>query len=252
MKFKNLFLWAKEHGISSVATGHYARIVKNEKTGLFELHKAKDQNKDQTYGICLFPQDWLAHMQLPLGDYTKEEVYEKAKEKGFDIYLKKKQSQDLCFVSKKLVPKFIEEHLGKAEGDIVTVSGEVLGKHHGIHFFTRGQKKGLGLSKSYRVKDIDPKTNQVIVTENIDDLYSTECTIKDINFVSGKKIIEPIEVEAKVRYGPHLDKATVYPEDEKGITKVVFEEPQFAIADGQFCVIYQGENCLGGGVIWSH
>jgi len=252
MKFKNLFKWAEENGIEYIATGHYAKIIQNKETKLFELHKAKDQTKDQTYGLCLFPQKWLAKMQLPLGEFTKEEVYVKAEEKGFEIYRKKKQSQDLCFVSKKLVPEFIREKVGEQKGDIISECGEILGTHKGIHFFTRGQKKGLMLSKSYCVKETDAETNAVVVTEDRNKLNSKICYVKDINFVSSEKITEVTEIQAKVRYGPHIDKAKIYPEDKKGITKIEFEEEQFAIANGQFCVIYQGNNCLGGGMILSH
>lgn len=252
MKFANLFSWARTHGIDYVATGHYARIVKNDKTGLYEVHKAKDQTKDQTYGLCLFPQEWIAHIRLPLGNLTKDDVYRKVKHKGFVVYLKKKQSQDLCFVSKKQVPNYIKENLGEKPGDIIDEEGTVLGVHKGLHFYTRGQKKGLRLEKTYRVKDIDPEKNSVIVTTDAKQLYSKDCLVKDINLFSGKKIRHPLRVQAKVRYGPTLAAATVYPQDEEGFTQVVFEEPQFAITPGQFCVLYDGEVCLGGGTIWRH
>lgn len=248
LKFKKLFEWAEKHDIHYVATGHYARIHHSSKSNKYELLKAKDQTKDQTYGLCMFNQNWLKHIVLPLGDYTKEEVYALAKKKGFDVFLKRKQSQDLCFVSGDALHKFIEEHLGKTDGDIIDVNGKVVGKHKGLYYYTVGQKRGMNLPGTFYIKEFDVKNNQIIVSKKKEDVIRKEVVLKNFNFISGEDLDKPIEVEAKIRYGPVLNKARLYLKID-GETRIVFKEALFAVTPGQFCVVYKGDLCIGGGVI---
>ncbi|MGE0792587.1 MAG: tRNA 2-thiouridine(34) synthase MnmA [Candidatus Woesearchaeota archaeon] len=247
LKFKYLFKWANEHGIENVATGHYARIVQNK--DIFELRLSKDPSKDQTYGLSMFPQEWIKHLILPLGDYTKEEVYKLAEKENLISYKKIKQSQDLCFVSKKDLPKFIEEKLGIKKGDIVDLEGKKLGEHKGLHFYTIGQTRKLNLPKKYYVKKFNVQENKLIVTEDLDKVHTIdEITLFPYNFTI-KEIEKPIKVNAKIRYGDFINgSATLYPpKDGKLIIK--FENPMHAVTPGQFCVFYDGDVCLGGGVI---
>lgn len=248
IKFRKLFEWAKKHSIKHVATGHYARIRFNTHTKEYELLRPKDLNKDQTYGLSWLPQKWLKYIVLPLADYTKDEVYQLAKKQGFEIFLKRKQSQDLCFVSGRAYPKYLEEKVGKRPGPIKDEKGNVLGKHDGLHFYTIGQRKGVGLRARYYVKDRDFKTNSLIVTKNKKDINSKELILSPFSFISGKPPRKEKIIQAKPRYCLSPSKATLFP-PEDGKIRVVFDVPQPCVAPGQFCVLYDKEVCLGAGVI---
>jgi tRNA-uridine 2-sulfurtransferase len=248
LKFRYLFDWAHKHGIDYVATGHYARIEEN-KEGIFELKSAKDALKDQTYGLSMFPQEWLKFVKTPLGDLTKDEVYALAKKEGFEIFQKLKQSQDLCFVSGKALDFFIEERLGLKKGDIVDIKGKKLGEHKGLHFYTIGQTKKLYLPAKYYVKKFDVTKNNLVVTDKIEEVKSQEAIeLYPYNFTI-KEPTSPIRITAKIRYGEFVKGVgTLYPpKDGKVIVK--FDEPKHAVTPGQFCVFYDGDICLGGGVI---
>ena len=250
LKFKKLFDWAHENGIEHIATGHYASTCLNKKTGKYELLQAKDKSKDQTYGLCLLPNEWLRYIHFPLGIHTKDEVYKVAKREGFDIFLKRKQSQNLCFVAGKALPKYVGQKLGASPGEIMDENEKILGTHNGLHFFTIGQKKGLNLRLpgAFYVKEFDRKNNRLIVTKDQDSIFQKRIIISNFNFVSGVHPEKPTEVWAKIRYVQPLSKAILYPE-ENGEVKIAFRQPQYATCQGQFCVAYEGNVCLGGGVI---
>jgi len=248
LKFLKLFEWAKKHGIEYVSTGHYAKVCLNTNTGEYELVSPKDKTKDQTYGLSLLPKEWLKKLILPLGDITKKEVYDIAKKEGFDIFLKRKQSQDLCFVSTKAFPKFLRQEVGEEKGDIVDDKNNILGKHNGLHFYTIGQRKGLGLAEKYYVKNINVKTNRLIVTKDKESIGQKKVVMEPFHFISGKAPKEKLRVEAKVRYSQALAKATLYPPEGNRI-EIIFDNNQNYIAPGQFCVFYIGDVCIGCGVI---
>jgi tRNA-uridine 2-sulfurtransferase len=245
-KFDNLFEFAKNNNIEYVATGHYAKIEFNGNEAKLKL--AKDESKDQTYGLCMLPQNWLKNIILPLGNLLKKEVYDIAKKEGFSFFLKQKQSQDLCFVSKKSMPNFIEENIGLREGNIINCEGKILGKHKGTHFFTLGQKKGLNLSSRYYVKELDFKKNIVVVTNDINDMNKyKKILLEPYNLISSEKFLSK-KVIAKIRYGDSLpSKAKIFFENEK--LYVEFDEPRENVTNGQFCVFYDKDVCLGGGII---
>ena len=251
VKFNKLFEFAKKNNIKYVATGHYARIKKNQKTNLYELLKAKDNNKDQSYFLCLLKQNQLKNIVFPLGDYTKEEVYKIAKKHGFDFFDKIKQSQDLCFVSGKSIKFYLEKEIGIEPGDIVSNKGDVLGKHRGLHFYTIGQRKGINLPNGpWWVSKFDKIKNRLIVVNKEDDpaLFSRKIIVSDYHFISGKIPEKMIEVKAKIRFSQKVSSGKLYIRKNNTL-EIVFDKPQKAVTSGQWAVFYQGNVCLGGGII---
>lgn len=249
LKFKKLFQFAKKMGANHIATGHYAQIRKNLKTGKYELLKAKDKTKDQTYNLCFLPQKWLKNIVFPLGNYTKKEVYQIAKDYGFAFFLKKKQSQDFCFVAGKSLAAFLKNKIGQKPGKIMDTKGNILGEHQGLHFYTIGQRKGINLSAGpYFVKDFDIAKNILIVTKNQKEIIQKEIILSPFHFISQEFPKEKIKVMAKVRYRQPLSKATLFPFFKKKL-KLVFDKPKQAVTPGQLAVFYQKEVCLGGGRI---
>ncbi|MFH1182386.1 MAG: tRNA 2-thiouridine(34) synthase MnmA [Candidatus Woesearchaeota archaeon] len=234
LKFSKLFEFAGKHGIRYVATGHYATA----KDG--KLLMPKDKNKDQTYGLCFLPKKWLRHIVFPLAGLTKEEVYRLAGKNGFEMFMKVKQSQDLCFVSGNALPKYMKSRIGIKPGLIMDEKGRIVAEHNGLHFYTIGQKT-LG----YYVKGFDVKNNVLLVTRNRSELFSREVILRPFNLLA--EIKPKMKVMAKVRYRQKLANATLYNEGSK--LKIIFDKPQEAITPGQCCAFYKGNVCLGGGII---
>jgi len=248
LKFKKLFEWAKKHNIKYIATGHYACIKKNKKNK-YELLKAKDSSKDQTYSLSFLPQKWLKNIIFPLGNYTKDEIFKMAGSEGFDFYLKRKQSQDFCFVAGKCLNCFLEKEIGKKEGLIKNPQGKILGKHQGLHFYTIGQRKGINLSAGpYFVVGKIFKNNTLTVSRNEQTLMAKETILSPFNFMSSEKIKKRVRIQAKIRSRHNPAKATLIPVNSKQI-RIIFDKPQKSITPGQFTVFYQGNICLGGGRI---
>lgn len=247
LKFAKLLEWADLHGIEHVATGHYAKVEKKA-DGKFGLFMGSDLSKDQTYGLCMLRQSQLSRIVLPLCDYTKEQIYSMIENEGFEFFLKRKQSQDLCFVSSSAYSKFVESRVGILEGDIVDASGHILGKHKGLHFYTRGQKCGIAGGTIYYANKFDLKKNLLIATDKKEDLMDKEVILEDVNYLSEKKLEGEILVMAKIRHGRVMERAN-FEAMENGRAKVVFENLIYAPMPGQFCAFYFGEECLGGGRI---
>ena len=223
LKYTKLFEWAHKNNIKYVATGHYAKIEKNKKTNEYQLLRAVDLKKDQSYGLSFLKKKWLEFIVLPLGPFTKEQVYELAKNEGFPLFLKRKQSQDLCFVSKKALPIFIQKNVGEKPGEIINEDEKVLGNHRGLHFYTIGQKRRLFLNGEYYVKGFNNEKNQLIVTLNVNDIKIKEIELSPYNFVSIEEPKKEIKVTAKVGYGMELSSAIIHP-PKNGILKIVFDE----------------------------
>ncbi|MFH1306973.1 MAG: tRNA 2-thiouridine(34) synthase MnmA, partial [Candidatus Micrarchaeota archaeon] len=186
LKFEKLIEWAGKNGINYVATGHYAKNKFNQKNGKYELFMAKDGGKDQSYGLCMLAQKQLKHIIFPLGKYLKKEVYEIAEKEGMSFLLKKKQSQDLCFLSNKSYLKFVEKNIKGKEGNIVDKEGNFLGKHNGLHFYTRGQRAGISGGKAYYVKKFELQKNELVVTSKKEELKQKEIFLSNYNFISGE------------------------------------------------------------------
>lgn len=250
LKFDRLFKEAERFGCEKIATGHYARVAYDEKSGRYLLKKAFDSTKDQTYVLYSLSQEQLSRAYFPLGEMTKEQVRVLASEGGF-INANKKDSQDICFIRDGRYTEFIESYTGKhyPEGNFVDTEGKVLGKHKGIIRYTIGQRKKLGLvlPEPLYVVDVCPDTNTVVLGKE-EALFKRELTAHKINLISVPKIEGKMKVKAKIRYRQTEAPATVIQTADDEI-KVIFDEPQRAITRGQSVVLYDGDTVVGGGII---
>lgn len=250
LKFEKLFNRAKEIGYDYVVTGHYAKIEYDANVGRFIIKKSSDLSKDQSYVLYSMMQEQLAHTMFPLGGMHKTEVRAIAEKHRF-INADKHDSQDICFVQNGSYADFIEQYTGKSypEGDFISKSGAVLGRHKGIIRYTVGQRKGLGISYSepLYVAAVNPQSNTVTLATD-SELYSDQLTAKNINLISVSKIEKPMHICAKIRYRHKEDPATVIQTDEDTLV-VKFDRPQRAITKGQAVVLYDGDTVVGGGII---
>jgi tRNA-specific 2-thiouridylase len=248
LKFKKLLEWAKKHRIRYVASGHYARVRKNPKTKKMELLKSKDTEKDQTYSLSFLSQEQLSHVVFPLGAYTKQEIYGMAQKEGFEIFLKRKQSQDFCFVAGNSMGSFLTKEVGIKRGSIQDDQGFVLGKHNGLHFYTIGQRKGLGLSGGpFFVTGFDIQRNILKVSRDEKKLSRKEVMLCSCNFFDSMPK-KSLRIQAKIRYRQEAAPGTLFLIS-KNRAKIIFDKPQRAVTPGQFAVFYKKERCLGGGEI---
>ncbi len=250
VKFTPMLNYAKnELGIDKIATGHYARIDYDEKSDRYQLLKAIDPKKDQSYFLYDLTQDLLAQTIFPLGNQTKTQTRQIAAEFGLKT-AQKPDSQDLCLIEAHGSMKdFLNKHISQKEGEIIDLEGKVLGKHQGIHNYTIGQRKGIGIAYAeplYVVK-LDPVMNQVIVATRAQ-AGKNECSVGRMNWVSIAEPTTPIKVEVKVRYRSPAAPVNLIPLSQ-GRVKLLFEEPQFGITPGQAAVLYDGDILLGGGII---
>jgi Predicted tRNA(5-methylaminomethyl-2-thiouridylate) methyltransferase, contains the PP-loop ATPase domain len=207
--------------------------------------RPKDRIKDQTYFLYPIKTGDLSYILFPLGSWSKEEVRSLAKKAGLHV-AHKAESQDICFVTQGDYRQFfLTKNLSSIEGNIIDTTGNILGRHRGIIFYTIGQRSGLGISAKMPlyVVDIDVEKNQVIVGEK-KALQSKGLIAGDINLLTGEL---PIEVEAKIRYRKKPARCKISPEGEN--LKVIFKETQESITPGQAVVLYAGDEVLGGGVI---
>lgn len=243
-------------GADYIATGHYVKKIKNGES--YKLISAKDKNKDQSYFLWTLTQEQLSHALFPIGDYSKDEVRELARKFNLPTS-EKKDSQGLCFVGRVDFTAFLRNYIKPKKGKIVTTSGEEIGEHDGIEFYTIGQRHGIGIGggNPFFVVERDKKTNTLIVADIEDDpeLYAKEVIINDIHWISSRTPALPNNYLAQIRYRQPLQKChlEVSPPSKLGgetsKLKVVFDEPQRAVACGQSLVLYDGDNMLGGGVI---
>jgi len=248
LKFDRLMQKACEIDCDFVVTGHYAIV--EQKAGRYLLKKALDKSKDQTYVLYSLSQNQLAHTIFPLGKMTKDEARTIAVENGF-INANKKDSQDICFVPDGDYVRVIEKYTGKTypEGDFVDTEGKVLGRHKGIIRYTIGQRKGLGLALAEPMYVLEKRTesNEVVLCRN-SELFSKELVAGDFNWIMFDTPPEILRVKARIRYNQTEQDATVTPQSD-GTVKIVFDEPQRAIAKGQAVVLYDGDYVVGGGTI---
>ena len=259
LKFASLDRMAQSLGCDKVATGHYARVEFDEASGRYRLFRGRNHWKDQSYFLWELTQDQLSRAYFPLGEMLKSEVREIAR--GADETIAEKQeSQEICFVPDGKYSEFIDrylEHDGRSDelpdgGEIVNTAGERLGVHTGIHRYTVGQRRGLGIAheKPLYVVQIERARNQIIVGE-ADELESIEFTAKGVNWVAFDEPAEPVRALVKVRYRHDPAPATITALPD-ACAHVVFDEPQRAITPGQATIFYDpetGEEVVGGGWI---
>ena len=252
LKFDALQRRRRELGFNYVATGHYARRAWDEDTGRWQLLRAADPAKDQSYVLYHLTQDTLAHMLFPLGGLTKDEVRALARDRGL-VTADKPESQDICFIPDGDYAAFIERREGPSPafqpGDIVNREGAVLGRHRGLVHYTVGQRKGIGVAAAepLYVFGKDAAANRRVVGF-ASEVQSAGVVARDVNLIAGDGLEGPRAVQVKTHYRQRPVAATVRQTGDDEIT-VTFDAPQRAAAPGQAVVIYDGDVVLGGGTI---
>jgi tRNA-specific 2-thiouridylase len=248
LKFASLVERAAGFGAEAVATGHYAQVDFDEAAQRYRLRRGADAQKDQSYFLFTLSQAQLARARFPVGHLDKAEVREEARRLGLRV-ASKKDSQEICFVPSGEHPDFVGRRAALPGGAIRDREGHELGRHDGVHRFTIGQRKGLGLSTGVPlyVVDIDAGTADVTVGPK-SELERDALTASRVNWISGAVPASPIRALARIRYRHREAPATITPLDGDG-ARVVFDAPQSAITPGQAVVFYDGEVCLGGGWI---
>ncbi|MGH9936974.1 MAG: tRNA 2-thiouridine(34) synthase MnmA, partial [Blastocatellia bacterium] len=277
LKFDKLVELAKTADAVKVATGHYARVKFDEERGRWLLLRAANRAKDQSYFLFELTQEQLSYAMFPLGEMTKEEVRAIAATAGLPT-AQKPESQEICFIPDGNYARFIERYLeedgenragendlpalnqplvriGKPDasklipGDIVTTAGDVIGSHQGIHRYTVGQRRGIGLSAPapLYVVQVDAKNNRVVVGSS-DDLLKKEMIVERVNWIAIEDLIEPARVAVKIRSRAEEAQATVS-KREDGSVVVAFDAAQRAVTPGQAAVFYDDDVVVGGGWI---
>ena len=255
VKFDQFLEMADSVGASQIATGHYARISRDPSTGRYQLRKGVDAAKDQTYFLFGLTQAQLARTLFPIGELNKPEVREIARGLGLPV-AEKVDSQEICFVPNGDYAAFLEAYLREqgtpqeaTRGEIVSTDGRSLGEHAGVHHFTVGQRKGLGIATGEPLYVIatEPAAQRVIVGRN-EDLLRSRLVAREVNWISWPGLAAPARAEVKIR-NKHLPAmATLHPA-EAGSVEVHFDDPQRAVTPGQAAVFYSGDLVLGGGWI---
>ncbi len=257
LKFDQLLIVARQIGAEQVATGHYARVDFDEKSNRWLLKRPVDKSKDQTYFLFGLTQEQLSRTLFPLGGMTKPEVRELARQHSL-VIAEKPDSQEICFVPGGDYKAFLEAYLSEqgekpveVAGEMVTTDGKVIGEHAGVHNFTVGQRKGLGVATGspLYVIQINNDTRQVVVGRD-EELYSRTLVAHRVNLISTPELREPKRVTVKIRHrhepAPAVIEATGPDE-----VRVSFDEPQRAVTPGQAAVFYDESTVVGGGWIES-
>ncbi|SFR51896.1 tRNA 2-thiouridine(34) synthase MnmA [Thiomicrospira sp. ALE5] len=260
IKFKAFLDHALALGADKIATGHYARVQQST-NGDYQLLKGLDPNKDQSYFLYTLQQYALSHTLFPIGHLPKPEVRQLAEAAGLVVH-NKKDSTGICFIGERKFKDFLQRYLPAQPGDIVNEQGDKVGQHEGLMYYTLGQRKGLGIGgghgesgEPWFVVDKNLTTNQLIVAQGDQQpsLYHRALSAQDLDWVSGEAPALNRLLTAKIRYRQHEQACwirDIQPDDQNKAQIVVeFEQPQKAITPGQSIVFYDGELCLGGGVI---
>lgn len=251
IKFDAFAAFARTMKADYVATGHYAAVSHGERHLLL---RSVDENKDQTYFLNQVTEEQISNALFPLGELQKGEVRAIAKKAGIPVW-EKKDSTGICFIGERNFRKFLSGYIPMKQGDIVTPDGVVVGKHEGVFYYTIGQRKGLGVGgggngEPWFVVAKDVPNNRLIVTQGeTEALFSSALTVEDFHFISEELPEGESRVLARIRHRQPLQQATAIRTGSK--VKVVFEQPQRAVAEGQYAVLYQDRICFGGGVIES-
>ena len=252
IKFGPFKKYAEELGADFVATGHYCAIKHED--GIHYLMRAKDENKDQTYFLNQVKEEQLSNVLFPLSNMIKNSVRDYARENNIPVS-EKKDSTGICFIGERDFRGFLAQYIPMKEGNIVTEDGKVVGRHKGVYFYTEGQRRGLGIGgvkdgneSRWFVLKKDVPNNLLIVSQGEEDiLYSDTLLTGEFNFIPSMPNDKEFRCLARIRHRQPLQPATAYIEG-NGV-RVVFDTKQRAIVEGQYCVLYQDQYCLGGGVI---
>jgi tRNA-specific 2-thiouridylase len=256
IKFDRFLEMAEAVGARQMATGHYARIRRDEASGRYQLLRAVDDSKDQTYFLFGLTQEQLARTMFPLGELTKPEVRELARSMDLAVATKS-DSQEICFVPNGDYAAFLRAYLEESgipsaptRGSIVSTDGRTLGEHAGVHHFTVGQRRGLGVATGEPLYVIatDAQRQCVIVGGN-DELLRARFFANGVNWISIAGVVEPMRAQVKIRNKHVAAPATLHPTGDAMRVEVVFDQPQRAVTPGQGAVFYDGELVLGGGWI---
>jgi tRNA-specific 2-thiouridylase len=245
IKFGLLLDKALSLGAGYLATGHYAR-VEHSRDG-HRLLKAADTRRDQSYFLYTLTQEKLGHVLFPLGGHSKDEVKQMAKQAGLPAAAR--SSQDICFISQRNYGSFLSQRFSAQPGDVVDTQGRKLGQHRGIAFYTIGQRHGLGLASGtplYIIR-IEPERNRIVLGHE-KELYSRKLVARKLNWISGRVPREPITAKARIRYKSKEAEASLFFSNDSA--DVHFAQPQKAITPGQAIVFYNGDEVLGGGIIY--
>lgn len=251
IKFGAFLDYADEHGFEAVATGHYCRNTQLP-DGSWNLLEGLDPNKDQSYFLALMQQHQVARARFPIGELLKPRVRELAAE--FDLSTAtKKDSQGICFIGKVRMADFLRAYVKDDPGWIVDADGKRLGKHNGLHFYTLGQRKGIGVASNtyksfYVVVDKRPERKELVVAIERDDtphLYATECLVNNLSYCN-HSVETSRSLLARPRYRAPAAAMAFEPLGE-GRARIVFDQPQRALTPGQICALYDGTTMLGGG-----
>jgi len=255
IKFAQFLTTARQIGAERIATGHYARIRRDEKTGRFQLLRGVDRTKDQAYFLFGLTQEQLSYTDFPLGEMTKQEVRAIARARNLPVAAKP-DSQEICFVPTGSYRQFIDAYLAEqrrpspsSAGEVVSTDGSVLAEHQGIQNFTVGQRKGLGMAvgEPLYVISLDPAKNRVVVGEDRD-LFRSRFQVREVNWIRPLAAGDAVEAHVKIRHNHPGAPARV--EARTGSEAFVeFTEPQRAITPGQAAVFYDGDEVVGGGWI---
>jgi tRNA-specific 2-thiouridylase len=252
IKFGEFLDKALDLGADYIATGHYARVDQSD--GRYRLLRGKDPNKDQTYFLNALNQYQLSRAIFPIGHLPKARVRELAAAAGLAT-ARKKDSTGVCFIGERNFKEFLSHYLPASPGEILTLDGERKGRHDGLMYYTLGQRQGLGIGGSgtgepwfVAGKDLENNILYVVQGDKHPALYSAGLTATDMNWISGEPPAGPYRCTAKFRYR-QPDQGVTLTFREGGIGEVQFDEPQKAVTPGQAVVFYQGEVCLGGGII---
>lgn len=249
LKFHELVKVADKLRATHVATGHYARMISDPLSGRYQILKAKDRRKDQSYFLFNLSQQQLSRSFFPLGEKLKSEVRDLARDLSLPV-AEKPESQQLCFLQGEQQGSFIQKHIPNLslEGELVNSSGETVGSHPGIHYFTVGQRRGLGMATGtpQYVTAIDPVTKNVQIGDD-EELMKREMSVERVNWLGIPPPEVALQASVRIRYKHEESPALVRTEND--LCVVQFEDPQRAITPGQAAVFYQDELVLGGGWI---
>lgn len=256
IKFDRFLEMADGVGARLMATGHYARTRYDAASGRYQLLRAVDASKDQTYFLFGLTQPQLSRTLFPLGELTKPEVRELARSMDLAVAAKS-DSQEICFVPNGDYAAFMNAYLKESgvepeatRGPILSIDGRTLGEHQGVHHFTVGQRRGLGVAtgEPLYVISTDPLSQSVIVGGK-NDLLRGALTAREVNWISLAGLTEPVRAEVKIRNKHAAAPATLCPTDDPSRVRVIFDDPQRAVTPGQGAVFYAGDLVLGGGWI---